>query len=125
MLSVITNEFVEKKRWITNDEMLDMIAISESIPGAIAINTSITIGYKIKGIKGAISAMLGVVCPSLIVITVVTYLYSSLPENSPVWLFVKGVRAGVVGLMAAVVLKLGKNNVRDKFSMALLAEKCM
>lgn len=116
MLSIITDEFVEKKHWITNDEMLDMIAISESIPGAIAINTSIAVGYKIRGLKGAIAAVLGVVCPSILVITVVTYFYNSLPKDSPAWLFIKGVRAGVVGLMLAVILKLGKKIVGDKFS---------
>lgn len=119
MLSVITDEFVDKKHWISSEEMLDMIAISESIPGAIAINTSITVGYKIRGIKGSVVSMLGVVCPCIIVITIVTYLYNSLPENSPVWLFIRGIRAGVVGIMLSVVLKLGKSYWTDAFAIAM------
>lgn len=121
MLSIISDEFVEKKHWITNEEMLDMIAISESLPGAIAINTSITVGYKIRGIKGAIVSTLGTVCPCIIVITIVTYFYNSLQENSPVWLFIKGIRAGVVGLMLSVILKLGKNYTKGVFSIVMFA----
>lgn len=119
MLSVISNEFVDKKHWITNEEMLDMIAISESLPGAIAVNTSITVGYKIRGFKGSLAAVLGVICPCIIVITIVTYLYNSLPESSPVWLFIKGIRAGVVGLMLSVIVKLSKSYGSDIFSIAI------
>lgn len=119
MLSVISDEFVDKKHWITNEEMVDMIAISESLPGAIAINTSIAVGYKLKGVKGSIAAVLGVITPCIIIITCVTYLYNSLPENSPVWLFVRGVRAGVIGLMVQVLLKLGKGYINNAFSILM------
>ncbi|MBQ9625081.1 MAG: chromate transporter [Clostridia bacterium] len=121
MIGVITDEFVDKKHWITNEEMLDMIAISESLPGAIAINTSISVGYKLKGIKGAVTSVLGAVLPSIIIITAVTYLYGSLPENSPVWLFIKGIRAGVIGLLLAMILKLGKSYEINAFSICIFA----
>lgn len=119
MLGVVTNEFVDRKHWISDEEMMDMIAISESLPGAIAINTSITVGYKIRGIKGSLAATLGVIFPCIVIITIVTYFYNSLPEDSVLWLFIKGIRAGVVGLMADVIIKLGRNYMSNAFSIVL------
>ena len=119
MLPLITDEFVTKRQWITDEQMLDIIAIAETLPGAISIEVCIILGYRMNKLKGAIAACLGVIAPSFLIITLVTYLYNSVPTDSAVWNFVRGIRGGVVGLMTNVVIKLCKKSVTDKFTFAM------
>ena len=72
MIAVFENEFISRKKWLESDEFLDMIAIAESTPGPIAINTATYIGYKVAGVLGSIFATLGVVLPSFIIILVIS-----------------------------------------------------
>ena len=73
MISIIENNCVEKKKWITHDEMMDITVIAESTPGPIAINCATFVGYKIAGILGAIAATFGVVVPSFVIIFLMRY----------------------------------------------------
>lgn len=115
MLPIIQDEVVDKKGWLTDEEFLDAIAVAQSSPGAIAVNTSIYIGYKINGIKGAIFSTLGTVIPSFtIIIIVVTFLYQY-RDNAVVDRAFKGIRPAVVALILSSVYKLAKSaNLKGK-----------
>lgn len=116
MLPILQDEFIHKRHWITEKEMLDIISLSESLPGAIAVDAVIMVGYRIKKVKGGIVSVIGGVLPSVLVLTLVTFFYSSIQEGSIVWLFMRGIRAGVVGLMCSVVFSLFQTAVGDWFS---------
>ena len=80
-MAVIEREFSCKKKWIDPNEMIDIIAVSQSLPGVIAINSSVMTGYRIAGIPGAVAAALGVTIPSLVVLMIVTVFYSEFRNN--------------------------------------------
>lgn len=116
MLPILQQEFVDKHKWVTEKEMLDIIVLSESLPGAVAIDAVVMLGYRVEGVIGGVVAAFAVVLPSFIVLTMVTMLYSAIDEHSKIWLFIKGVRAGIIGMMIAVLAKLFKNAVSDWFT---------
>lgn len=108
MLSLLENEFVEKKGWLTKEEFLDMVAIAESTPGPVAINSATFIGYKTAGAIGSACATLGVVLPSFIIIYIISlfldkFLTLTIVENA-----FKGIQACVVYLIGSTGLKLFK-----------------
>ncbi|WP_041366793.1 chromate transporter [Natranaerobius thermophilus] len=108
MLPLIKREIVEKNSWLDEQEFLNTIAITQSIPGALAVNTAIYIGYNIRGYKGAISSLLGVILPSfLIILTIVSFLFRWQDHHVVERVF-QGIRPGVVGLIIAAVYKIGK-----------------
>ncbi len=108
MVPLIEAEFVKKNNYLKQQEMADILAISQSLPGAIAINASVICGYKVSGISGAVLSVLGMVLPSLISLTVVTYLYEWFKDNAYVAGALKGIRAAVVALLISAFLSLSK-----------------
>lgn len=113
MLPILQREVVEKKGWATNEELTDYYAIGQCTPGIIAVNTATFIGYKKKGIPGGILATLGVVFPSLIIITLIAAFLTNFADLPLVQHALAGVNACVVALIASSVLKLGKSTVKD------------
>ncbi len=111
MLPVIEKEFVSRRGWVSEEEMIDIIAIVQSLPGVIAFNTSMFIGYKIAGFTGAVIAALGMMMPSLLIISGFAYFYVSIQDNAYVQAAFKGVRAGVTALIFLAGIKLGKRVV--------------
>jgi chromate transporter len=116
MIPLIQREVVDKKKWIKEEEIIDVFAVSESMPGAIAINSSILIGYKINGKKGACAAALGVILPSFIIITLIATFFSKFQENPFVKAAFKGIRPAVVALISIAAVKIGKAAIKDKVS---------
>ena len=108
MLPIIQKEVVEKKKWIDEKEFLDMVAISQSAPGPLAVNISAFVGQKIKGIIGLIVATLGAVLPSVIIIILVASVFIGIENNPIVQRVFKGIRPAVVALIAAPVISMGK-----------------
>lgn len=108
MLPIIQKEVVEKKKWIGETEFLDMVAISQSAPGPLAVNISAFVGQKMKGLMGLITSTLGAILPSFIIIILVASVFLGI-ENSPVVQRVfQGIRPAVVALIAVPVISLGK-----------------
>jgi len=107
MLPLVQQDIVEKNGWVKKEEFLDVLAVSQSVPGPIAVNAATMIGYRLGGISAAISSLVGVVLPSFIVISIlVTFFYRF--QNIPlVQSSFRGIRPAVVGLISAAVLKLG------------------
>ena len=108
MLNLLENEFVEKRGWLTKDEFLDMLAIAESTPGPIAINSATFIGYKTAGVIGSAAATLGVVLPSFIIIYVISLFLDKFLALTIVANAFRGIQACVVYLIGSVGLKMLK-----------------
>ena len=113
MLPILQREVVENKGWATEEELTDYFAIGQCTPGVIAVNTATFIGYKYKGIIGGILTTLGVVFPSLIIITLIASFLSNFAHIPTVQHALAGVNACVVALITSSVIKLGKSTVKD------------
>lgn len=113
MLPMIQKEVIEKHHWATEDEIMDYYAIGQCTPGIIAVNTATFVGYKIKGVIGGIFATLGVVSPSLIIISVIASLISNFSELEVVQHALHGIQVAVCVLMFVAVEKLIKKGVND------------
>jgi len=119
MLPILQREVVEKKGWATDEELTDYFAVGQCTPGIIAVNTATFIGYKYKGIPGGVLATLGVVFPSLIIITVIAACLSNFAEIPVVQHALAGINAAVVALIASSVVKLGKSNLKNGAAIAI------
>ena len=108
MVAVIENEIVERKKWLEKDELLDIIAVAESTPGPIAINSATFIGYRKAKFWGSFCATLGVVIPSFVIITIVALFLRRFYEYPVVQDAFRGIRIGVVVLIANAVYSLAK-----------------
>jgi chromate transporter len=109
MIPLIEAEVVDKQNWISKDEFLDILTISQSFPGAIAVNCSTFIGYKIKGITGAVAALLGTTLPSFFIILIIASFFNQFSSNYYVNLAFKGIGAAVPMLVLIAVVSLSKS----------------
>ena len=114
MLPILQREVVEKKGWATEEELTDYFAIGQCTPGIIAVNTATFIGHKYKGILGGILATLGVVFPSLVIITVIAACLQNFASYPVVAHALAGINAAVVALIAVSVVKLGKSTLKGR-----------
>lgn len=112
--------FVEELSWIDEDEMLDLVSISQSAPGPIAINTSIIIGYRIAGVLGAIIATFGTVLPPLVIIAIISVFYIAFRENLWVQTILIGMQAGVAAIIINVVWDMVSKLIQTKNKMQLI-----
>ena len=101
MVPLIENEIVTKRKWIAQEDFIDLLAISQSAPGILAVNISIFIGYKLRGIRGSIITALGTILPSFIIILAIALFFHSFKDNPIVERIFKGIRPAVVALIAA------------------------
>lgn len=115
MLPIIQREVVEKKQWATEEEILNYYAIGQCTPGIIAVNTATFIGNKRKGIPGGFLCTLGVVLPSLIIISIIAAVLTNFADIPAVQHALAGIRVAVVVLVGASVLKLHKSAVKNAF----------
>ena len=109
MLPLIQSAVVDKKKWLGDKEFIDMLAIAQSMPGPIALNTAIFVGNKHKGVKGSIFSSLGIILPSFISILLLVIVFTKFRENPTVESVFKGIRPAVVALIFAPLLRMGKN----------------
>ncbi len=109
MIPLIEREVVEKKKWIAAQEFIDTLALAQSAPGVMAINTAIFVGYKIKGFKGSIVAALGAALPSFFVIVIIATFFVDMRHNPTVDKIFKGIRPAVVALIAAPLWRMSKS----------------
>ncbi len=121
MIPLISEETVNKKKWITDNDILDIIAIAESTPGPIAINSATFVGYRVAGFWGSFFATLGVVLPSFVIITIISYVLYEFKQLSAVKYAFNGIRAGVLALILKAVLKMYKQCPKEWFSYVIMA----
>lgn len=120
MIPLIQKEAVDTHKWVSNDDILDILAIAESTPGVLAVNSATFIGYKVAGFWGSLIATLGVVLPSFIIIMIVSFFYDAFRSNEYVNYAFYGIRAGVSVLLLNTVMKLAKTLDRSMFSALLV-----
>lgn len=123
MIPLIESEVVHNKGWIGANEIVDYLAVCQSIPGAIAINSAILVGNKTAGKKGAISAAIGVILPSFLIITLIAAFFSKFQDYPVVKAAFLGIRAAVVSLIALAAFRIGKSSIKDGigFTIAVIA----
>lgn len=125
MLPFIEKEIIDKHHWATEKEVLDYFAISQCTPGIIAVNTATFVGYFQKGVLGAIVATLGVVTPSIIIISLIATILPAFQDIQIVQHALKGIGLGVCVLMTASLVKLGKSNIKDGFGVFVFGVSLM
>ena len=108
MIPIVEEEVSKKKKWISEMEMLDIIAISESTPGPIAVNTATYVGYKVNGVIGSIVATFGLALPSFVIIFVISYFYKDFMQWQVIQAIFKGLKVGVILLLFNAFMKLRK-----------------
>lgn len=121
MIPLIHRETVDKHGFITDDEMLEMIAISESTPGPISINTATFVGYRVDGYKGAAAATLGAVLPSLVIIMILSFFLRRFMDLKAVRYAFYGIRAGVAALVAGAFVNMTRRCPKNILSYAFMA----
>ena len=108
MIPLIEEEVVNRKQWVSKDEMIDLIAIAQSCPGVFAINIATFIGYKLNKTRGAIATTIGTALPSFLIILAIAMFFSQFKDNPYVAAMFKGIRPAVVALIAVPTFNLGK-----------------
>ncbi|GAB2323673.1 chromate transporter [Alkalibacterium sp. m-11] len=113
-MPLMEKKFVNELGWIDEDEMLNLIAIGQSAPGPIAVNTSILIGYRMAGFSGAMVTVLGTILPPLVIMTGLTYIYLVVRDNALVNNVLLGMQAGVAAIIVNVVINMALRIIKQK-----------
>lgn len=114
IVPLMRRKFVEGLGWIEEQEMLDLTAIAQSCPGAIAVNAAILVGYRCAGIAGALVTVFGTVLPPLIIISVISFFYAAFRDNRIVSLFMQGMLAGVAAVICDVVVTMCAGLLKER-----------
>ncbi len=121
MIPLIQRETVENKKWITDDDILEIIAIAESTPGPVAINAATFVGYRTCGFWGAVCATFGVVLPSFVIILLIAYLMDNFMDYPPVKYALKGINAGVLALLCKALWNMYKKSPKGWAAYVVMA----
>ena len=121
MLPMMQNELVERRGWATEEEMMDYYALAQCTPGAIAVNVSTFIGYRLAGVAGGVVATLGLVFPSLVIITVIAAFLGNISELPAVKNAFAGIRVAVAVLLVNSVIRLARTAIVDWKAVVLFA----
>ena len=108
MIPIIQKEVVDKRGWISEEDFMDILAISQSAPGILAVNISIFLGHKLKGTKGSIVATLGSTLPSFTIILLIAMFFAGYQDNPTIMAIFKGIRPVVVSLIAVPMINMAK-----------------
>ena len=120
IVSLMKKKFVDELHWIEEKEMLDLVAIAQSSPGAIAINGSIVVGYKLAGITGVLVSIIGTIIPPFVIISLLSVCYNTFRSNELVSQMLEGMQAGVGAVIASVTYEMGAGIVKEKDGISLL-----
>ena len=120
IVSLMKKKFVDELHWVEEKEMLDLVAIAQSSPGAIAINGAIVVGYKLAGIAGVLVSIIGTVIPPFVIIALLSVCYNAFRTNELVSQMLEGMQAGVGAVIASVTYEMGAGIVKEKDGISLL-----
>ncbi len=121
MIPLIKSEVVDRRRWVEQDHFLELLVLAQSAPGPISLNAAVFVGYRARGIKGALSALAGVVLPSFFIILAVAVYFSSIRDNRVAAAALEGMRPAVVALILAPLWSLAKGMGAWRIAMAVAA----
>ena len=108
IVPLMRKKFVDEYKWIEEKEMIDIVAVSQSSPGPIAVNASILVGYRLAGLRGSLMTILGTILPPLIIISIISVFYTAFQESRIINAALMGMRAAVAAVMIDAIYKLGK-----------------
>ncbi|MCI5874921.1 MAG: chromate transporter [Roseburia sp.] len=114
IVSLMKKKFVEELNWLDEDEMLDVTAITQSAPGPLPVNASVIIGYRMAGVVGSLTAVLGTILPPMIIISIISLFYEQFRTNPYVATALRVMRAGVAAVIFDVVINLASNVLKTK-----------
>ena len=114
IISLMKKKFVDELKWFEEDEMLDVTAITQSSPGPIVVNVSVIIGYRIAGVAGSLTAILGTILPPMIIISIISLVYDQFRTNPYIAIALQVMRVGVAAVIFDVVLNLAGNVIKTK-----------
>ncbi|MBQ1860528.1 MAG: chromate transporter [Clostridia bacterium] len=113
IVTFMKRRFVDELHWITDQEMLDMTAIAQSSPGAIAVNAAILVGWHVAGFPGMLTAVLGTVIPPIVILSIISLFYRLFAENRYVAFILKGMQSGVAAVILDAACSLGKKALSE------------
>lgn len=114
IVTLMKKKFVDEYHWIEENEMLDLVAIAQSSPGAIAVNGAIVVGYKLAGLLGVVVSIIGTIIPPFVIISVISVCYNAFRSNYFVSQMLEGMQAGVGAVIASVTYEMGSGIVKEK-----------
>ena len=120
IVTLMKKQFVDELHWINEEEMLDLVAIAQSSPGAIAVNGAIVVGYKLAGIAGVLTAVLGTVIPPFLIIAAVSVCYQAFRSNQLVAWMLEGMQSGVGAVISSVTFEMASGIVKERNTISLL-----
>ena len=118
IVTLMKQKFVDKLHWMDEGEMLDMTALAQSSPGAIAVNASILVGWRAAGFAGMLTAVVATILPPMVILSAISYCYKAFESNRYVALALKGMQAGVAAVILSVVFDLGGKVVRERSALS-------
>jgi chromate transporter len=121
IVTLLKSKFVDELHWIDDDEMLDLVAIAQSSPGAIAVNGAIVVGYKLAGIPGILCSVLGAIIPPFLILTAISFFYDAFKSNFAIKALLSGMTAGVAAVIMSVVYDMGGDVVKTRDWVRILA----
>ena len=120
IVTLMKQKFVDKLHWMNESEMLDMTAIAQSSPGAIAVNAAILVGWRGAGFAGMLTAVVATILPPMVILSAISYCYQAFESNRYVALALKGMQAGVAAVILSVVFDLGGKVVQERSALSIL-----
>ena len=120
IIPLLKAKYVDEYHWISDEETLNMVAIAQSTPGIMAVNTAIMLGYRMAGVRGALTGMFATILPPLIIITAVASFYDLIAQNEKVQLVLKGMQCGATALLLNVAIDLLLKQFQKKLILPIL-----
>lgn len=118
IVTLMKQKFVDKLHWMDESEMLDMTAIAQSSPGAIAVNAAILVGWRMAGFAGMLTAVVATILPPMVILSAISYCYQAFESNRYVALVLGGMQAGVAAVILSVVFDLGGKVLRERSALS-------
>ena len=119
IVTFMKRKFVDGLHWLTEDEMLDMTALAQSAPGAIAVNAAILVGRRVAGTVGMLVAVVGTIIPPMVILSVISLFYEAFAHNRWVAAALSGMQAGVAAVICDVVINLGGRVVKERSALSI------
>lgn len=120
MIPLIVKEIVEKRKWLTNEDITEVIALSQTVPGAVAVNSATFIGHRIGGIRGSLAAMIGVSLPTFIIVLLLGVSYYFVHDNPKLEAAFVSIRVTIVAIIVFAAIKISKTAIYDKTTFLIM-----
>lgn len=120
IVSLMKKKYVDQYGWLSEEEMLDMTALAQSSPGAIAVNAAILTGYRLAGVMGVVASVIATILPPIVVLSVISFFYGAFRDSPAVQAVLKGMQAGVAAVICDVVLDLSRKVAKTRSILSIL-----